>query len=138
MKAQSSLELLLVSAAFFAFLAAWVPVINGVRAQGTQAVALTYAELALSDLAGAGEEVHILGSGNSREVFLRMPEEAEVKFGRGNATITTGNSTISRPIRFASMDRLKLNKGINCIMVENRGGAVRFSVIPCTGAQQSS
>lgn len=132
-RAQASLELLLVAAAFFAFLALWAPLIGGIRARSDAALGLSYAELALSDLVGAGEEAQILGSGSSRELLLRMGSRAEVEFSGGNATITVGNSTLSRPARFSCGERLSLEQGQGCVLVENREGAIHFAVIPCTG-----
>ncbi len=134
-KAQSSMELLLITAAFFAFLAVWAPLIGGIQARGEKALERSYAELALSDVVGAGEEVRIFGSGSSRELELRLPDDAEFGFSDGNATIAINNSTFSRPAPFACADRLSLDAGQGCILAENSGGAIRFAVIPCTGRQ---
>jgi len=134
-KAQSSLELLIVLAGFFAFLAAWLPVANSIRSQGEAALSLTFAELALSDLANAGDEAFILGSGNSREIRMRLRGNAELSFSSGNAAITSNGAVLSRQVRFASSSRLDLRKGISCIMAENAGGEIRFTEVPCTGAR---
>lgn len=77
LRGQSSIEFLILLAAFFAFLAAWVPVINSVRQASAESMEQKYAELALSDLVGAGDEVFILGSGNAREVEGEAARECE-------------------------------------------------------------
>ena len=126
-KAQASAELLLVSAAFLAFLAAWLPAISSMMAQGKQAVGLSYSELALSDLVGAGEELRILGNGNSRELLMRMPCDAEVRFSGETATMSAGNAELARPIRFSSSSAIQLSAGLNQVAVENRNGEIIYS-----------
>ena len=126
-KAQASVELLLVSAAFLAFLAVWLPAINSIMAQGKQAIALSHAELALSDLAGAGEELSILGSKNAQELLIRMPCNAEADFSGKKATMSACGAELSRPIRFSSPSAIRLSAGLNRVAVENRNGEIIYS-----------
>ncbi len=132
-KGQSSLEFLLILAAFFAFLAVWVTVINSVREKSADAMEQKYAELALSDLAGAGDEVYILGSGNARELNVRLLGNATVSFEGGNVSISILNDSRSfgREVRFkTSQDGIELEKGVNRIIVKEEGDLVVFEKQP--------
>jgi hypothetical protein len=128
-------ELLEPVKASFAFSGRAIAAVNVDPDDGEKALERSYAELALSDLVSAGEEVRIFGSGSSQELELRLPDDAEVGFSGGSATIAINNSTFSRPAPFACADRLRLEAGQECILAENSGGEIRFSVIPCTGRQ---
>lgn len=128
-KGQQSLELLILLAAFFAFLAVWVTVINSVRQGSAESMEQKYAELALSDLVGAGDEVYILGSGNARELELRLMGNATVSFDAGNASISilNGSRSWGREVRFRTGDAgIELEKGVNRLLVRNEGGSVAF------------
>ena len=138
LKAQASVELLLISAAFLAFLAVWVPSISSIMAQGKQAIALSYAELALSDLVGAGEELRILGNGNSRELLMRMPCDAGVEFSGERAVMLARGAELARPIRFSSSSILRLSAGLNRVNVENRNGEITYSATACISAPAPS
>ena len=121
------------SAAFLAFLAAWLPAIGGIMAQGKQAIALSYSELALSDLVGAGEELSILGNGNAQELLIRMPCDAEADFSGKKAKMSAGGAELSRPIRFSSTSAIRLSAGLNRVAVENRNGEITYSAVFGTG-----
>lgn len=130
-KGQSTVEFLIILAAFFAFLALWVPVVNGVRQGSAESMEQKYAELALSDLVGAGDEVYVLGNGNSRELNLRLLGNATVKFDpearNASISILNGNRKLWREMRFnATNEELELDEGVNRVRVSYADGRVKF------------
>ena len=90
-----------------------------------------YAELALSDLVGAGDEVYVLGNGNSREVQVRLLGKAEVGFGPGerNASISVlnGSTVLWKGTMFRTgSGRIELDGGVSSVTVRCEGGEVEF------------
>ena len=88
-KAQVSLEFLVLMAAFLAFLAAWLPLIGKMKADSERALSISYARESAARLAGALDDVCMLGGGNVREVDVRLVGGARVE-GKGNRVFIVG------------------------------------------------
>ncbi|RLG20090.1 hypothetical protein DRN67_00880 [Candidatus Micrarchaeota archaeon] len=78
-RAQVSLEFLILLIAFLAFLAAWLPLLAEIKEGAERRVALNRAREAGARLAGALDDVCILGEGNVRELELNFVDEVKVE-----------------------------------------------------------
>ena len=128
MRAQASLETLLVLAAMFTLLAVLVPVANRVRSEAEGAVVASRASLALDMLAEVGEEVSVLGS--SERLELSLGAESELEVFEHAAEIRIANRTVSRELSFRAEPRqLVLGKGRNVLLLKLRDGAVQVELV---------
>ena len=99
-KGQTTLEALLVLAAFFAFLAIWAPLSESVRERMMQHADGLEASSALSRVAYAAEEAFLLGNGNAREVRVEALAGKALRVSDG--TLEAGGSSATG--RFKAMD----------------------------------
>lgn len=130
MRGQVSLELLVVLAAFFAFLVLWLPVTQGARNALEFGIAAKQARLALSELKSAAEEVRILGEGSTKAVRFTLSSDALLSYDAapGTLSISLGangrSASFDEKINFPIELGAVLRKGDNAISVRNAGGAV--------------
>ena len=114
MKAQVSLELLFVLAAFLAVLAILIPLEEGIRDKAVLLAENSAARAELAQLGHATDSVYLLGNGNTREIKtphlsgknlvvssnkLSIPEIGiafEGKFQVEQSELTLGNTTITK------------------------------------------
>lgn len=90
-RAQLSLEFLILLAAFLAFLALWIPVLAKVKAGSEEGMAIAYARESAARLAGALDDVCMLGRGNVREIEMRLVGPAQIE-GKGKKVFVVGKA----------------------------------------------
>jgi len=90
-RAQVSLEFLIILAAFLAFLAVWIPVLGKINSGEEQGIAVGYARESAVRLAGALDDVCMLGEGNVRIVEMRLARPGRVE-GKGKKVFVVGKA----------------------------------------------
>jgi len=124
-RAQVSLELLVLVAAFLAFLAAWLPVLGGIKEGAERGIAVSLARDSAARLAGALDDVCMLGEGNARVVEVRLAGGARVE-GRGKKVFVVGKDYTVGADRLCSSDEFMLElDGSARLRVSHEGGSVR-------------
>ena len=132
MRAQASLELLLLVLAFLAFFAVWFPLISLLENAARQSVSFNEARLALSDLKGAAESACIMGGGSFQKSVVRVPENS-VFSASGNAlhlSFSTGSrqfeleETVSCKLKSFVLDASRETE----FEVENEKGTISVRV----------
>lgn len=129
-RGQVSVELLVVMAAFFAFLVAWLPVVLNVGSAASADVAARYAQLAATDIQKSAEEVALLGPGNSKQLEIVL--QADTEFGFESEAIRlvysddSGRRVVERPSsRSIEFEFAELQKGRHSLLIESAGNEVR-------------
>lgn len=96
MKAQASLEYLLVLSALFAFLLAFVPLINdAVEAAKFNAV-LIQEQNSFQKIIDLAEEANVLGNGNSLSEELYFPTETSIVFNELNNNLSVSFTAFNK------------------------------------------
>ena len=127
-RAQVSIEFLVLFAAFLAFLVAWMPVINSVRAKAENGIDYALARMAASDLAYAIDDVCFSGPGNVRMVEVRMRGPEKIIGGNGVVkVVANGRMLAERKARCAPTFELAFG-GSGAVSVRNEGGGVQVGL----------
>ncbi|MFH1286105.1 MAG: hypothetical protein ABIH99_06000 [Candidatus Micrarchaeota archaeon] len=103
-KAQISLEFLVVFVALLSFLALWGVAITNVREGVERSSSIKYAELALSDVKNAVDDVCVTGAGNKRTLAITAKSEFDISVENGNMLV-------------ANVKGEKITKEVNCKVV---------------------
>ncbi|MEW6329734.1 MAG: class III signal peptide-containing protein [Candidatus Micrarchaeota archaeon] len=121
MRAQVSLEFLILLAAFVAFLTIWVPLVFGVRQAGEDALSREYAKLALADIKNAADEVCILGKNNAREIELNLRGKWKMSVEGSEIRIDNGATSFTEKTKCAmERDEFELD-GRETVVIKNDG-----------------
>jgi hypothetical protein len=130
-RAQVSLELLVVLAAFFAFLVLWLPVTQGARNALEFGIAAKQAHLALGELKGAAEEVRVLGEGSAKTVRFTLSSDAALSYDAPSGTVSISVEAGGRGASFEErvafpmeLTVSELRRGGSNVSVRNAGNAV--------------
>jgi hypothetical protein len=125
MKAQLSLEFLIVFAVFLAVLLLAVTAIGKISRAGDAAQAKAFCQLALSDIVSSANEACVLGDGNVR--VAGMPaQEVALSFSGREISATCGSWSGSETIKCDVSGEAMRTVGGN-VTIENRGGTLYFS-----------
>jgi len=128
-RAQVSLEFLILVAAFLAFLAAWLPVLGKVKAETEQGIAISFARESAARLAGALDDVCMLGEGNVRLVDLNVVGSASVE-GKGKRVFIVGEDYAVSANRICHSGEFGLQvEGPVRLRVASQGGLVEVEAI---------
>lgn len=130
-RAQTSLEMLVVLAALFAFFAAFLPVIRGGIEAAEFSVAARANAAALNDLAGMAREAFVLGRGNSFSRRVWLAGNGTLGFNATSSSLALAFSeagrskTILVPLDFElDLEGLNFSRGSHVVFVNNSGGPV--------------
>ena len=125
MKAQLSLEFLIVFAVFLAVLLLAITAISKISYAEERAKEKAFGELALSDLSSAANNACILGDGNVRVV--KMPDnEISFSFSGNEISASCGNWTGTWGVKCEVSGEPVRTAGGN-VTIENRAGTLYFS-----------
>ncbi len=125
MKAQLSLEFLMVFAVFLAVLLLAVGAISKISYVEERAKEKAFGELALSDMSSAANSACVLGNGNVRVV--KMPDNAiSFSFSGNEISASCGNWSGITGIECEVSGGLLRTAGGN-VTIENRAGVLYFS-----------
>ena len=120
-RAQLSIEFLILLAAFLAFLILWVPLVFGVRQAGEDVLAREYAKLALADIKNAAEDVCVLGKNNARGVNVNLKGEWKVTTSENEIKIGNGATVFNEKTRCA-LERAEFGlSGREIVVIKNDG-----------------
>ncbi|VVB66469.1 Uncharacterised protein [Candidatus Gugararchaeum adminiculabundum] len=119
MRAQVSLEFLLVFAAFLAVLALILPLLYNSYALEQSLSGKRYAELAAYALQGAADNACVLGAGNTEPVELRLPFPANISASGKNLTVSVGGKSKSAETLCSYSESLALPAGTIRLYVSN-------------------
>ncbi len=120
-RAQLSIEFLILLAAFVAFLIIWVPLVFGVRQTGEDALSREYAKLALADIKNAADDVCVLGKNNARELEINLKGGWKVTAGGNEIKFGNGAAVFSEKTKCA-LERAEFElSGRGVVIVKNDG-----------------
>ena len=136
MRAQASMELLVILAALFAFFAAFLPVIREASEFAEFSVAAKMNEAAFNHLTGLAREVFVLGRGNCFSRHVRLAGNGSLWFNDSTSVLWMNFSARRHSMNFSA--RLGFGLALNStnfragnaeLTVENRGTVVEAGVI---------
>ena len=123
MKAQVTLEFLLLFAVLLAFLAVWISMMVDARKDMSNRLSELYKNNALYLLKQSADEICILGPGNNRSINILLMSDSIVQSSGKNVTITDQNSIMTEKTRCdVSMVRIAIKAGE--LTMENTNGTI--------------
>ncbi|GEM_PF-5762758 len=99
MKAQTSLEFLVVLAAMLSFLAVWVGMAASTGSRISSSLDSRDVSLAVKTLASDADSICLMAVGSRIEVELIFPVETELAANGNNLVASWGNESVSYPTR---------------------------------------
>lgn len=122
MRAQISLEFLLIAAAFLAVLGLLIPIVVNTYSQTREQIAAVRARSALERLVVVADELCALGSGSRRAVEISFARETELN-ASGRVVSALGLSRIA----VCEFDQFSANFTSRSLLLSNEGGKIRIS-----------
>ncbi len=110
MKAQVSLEFLVVFLAFLVFLAAWIPLQLKIAEDAKLAIEAKQLQLALADIKTTAETICVLGKNNAKTIEVNTPQ----------ATLEMKNKTISIALKTTPNEQLAFKEETDCLLEQKK------------------
>lgn len=127
-RAQLSLEFLILLAAFVAFLIVWIPLVLGIKEAGEDALAREYAKLALADMKNAADDVCVFGKNNAREVRADLMGEWKIGVNENEMRISNAHGVIFSEKTKCALERAEFElKNGDEVIVKNNGKFVSIA-----------
>lgn len=121
MRAQITLEFMLLFAVFLSFLLVWVAMISNARSDITRTMSVMYKQNTLDTIVQSADEICILGTGNIRSIEVLLMTDSAI-FASGNTLSIRddyGDSTEKTRCSL-SMDSTIMRKGVLSLENANR------------------
>ena len=135
-RGQASLETLVVLSALFAFLLAFIPVVNQARELVEFAKTVSQAQVLANRLSSDLKQAQLLGDGNAREwVFVLSSGEIIVSFSNSSLLLVSSYANHSKKIEFAlgfpvsASGETRLTPGSFTVRVWNDFGRVKVKIL---------